>query len=243
MKDRLDRLTTALEEIRALLQGPHGGGEKDLSRQVYLPPAEAAEYLRLPSVNAVRMRVKSGVIQTWCYSRLGDPHGSSDAHWMKCSNLERKRTVRVVPTAGEAGHDEALFESQHARDTEEAAAAVFRLSSDGLLARRLPFGPPHDAVPRSPQCVGSVYRWANASAIPNCRVGGLIRFRRADIDRAVEPHGESNAAARRRKRGHARTDDTSGRGASGRRTRTSGCSPLKIVAVNMAQKGVAAARP
>lgn len=32
----------------------------------------------------------------------------------------------------------------------------------------------------------SVYRWARTSAIRKYRVGALIRFRRAEIDRAVE---------------------------------------------------------
>src|SRR5687768_2834142 len=43
----------------------------DVQRKPYLTSEEAAEYLGLPSVNALRMRMKRGTVPSWCYSHFG----------------------------------------------------------------------------------------------------------------------------------------------------------------------------
>jgi excisionase family DNA binding protein len=37
----------------------------------YLSYAQAAEYLGLPSVNALKHRVKRGTVPAWCWTRMG----------------------------------------------------------------------------------------------------------------------------------------------------------------------------
>jgi predicted DNA-binding transcriptional regulator AlpA len=37
----------------------------------YLTSREAVQYLGLPSVNALKQRMKRGTIPTWCWTRMG----------------------------------------------------------------------------------------------------------------------------------------------------------------------------
>jgi predicted DNA-binding transcriptional regulator AlpA len=55
-------------------------GDRDVTRQrreiplhakTYLTPIEAAEYLGLPSVKALKRRMQRGTIPTWTWSRMG----------------------------------------------------------------------------------------------------------------------------------------------------------------------------
>lgn len=45
--------------------------EIPLSERTYLTPAETVTYLGLPSVNALKHRMKRGTIPTWCWTRMG----------------------------------------------------------------------------------------------------------------------------------------------------------------------------
>lgn len=43
----------------------------DLSRKPWLNPREAALYLSLSTVDALRCRMKRGTVPPWCWSKLG----------------------------------------------------------------------------------------------------------------------------------------------------------------------------
>lgn len=72
------RVPRALESTPTPAEQPQG--DRDVTRQrreiplhakTYLTPIEAAEYLGLPSVNALKQRMQRGTIPTWTWTRLG----------------------------------------------------------------------------------------------------------------------------------------------------------------------------
>jgi predicted DNA-binding transcriptional regulator AlpA len=72
------RVPRALESTSTPAEQPQG--DRDVARQraeiplhakTYLTPIETAEYLGLPSLNALKKRMQRGTIPTWTWSRLG----------------------------------------------------------------------------------------------------------------------------------------------------------------------------
>lgn len=72
------RVTRAFEATSTPAEQPQG--DRDVTRQrreiplhakTYLTPIEAAEYLGLSSVNALKKRMQRGTIPTWTWSRMG----------------------------------------------------------------------------------------------------------------------------------------------------------------------------
>ncbi len=43
----------------------------DISRKPWLSPTEAAEYLSLSTVKALRRRVERGAVPPWCWTKFG----------------------------------------------------------------------------------------------------------------------------------------------------------------------------
>lgn len=71
---------SARDRLRLVTDGPYlperGAATReaeptDLSRKPWLSPVEAALYLSLPTVDALRTRIKRGRIPPWCWTKFG----------------------------------------------------------------------------------------------------------------------------------------------------------------------------
>lgn len=69
-RDRI-RLVTADGPFLPERNAPEQPAPVDLSRKPWLTPVEAAAHLSLPTVDALRSRMKRGSVPPWCWTKLG----------------------------------------------------------------------------------------------------------------------------------------------------------------------------